>query len=58
MAKFKKSSEAIGNYIVRIYDSSIMLTKGIREGKLPVMVLDPVPRKKTRKKRRRRRRKQ
>jgi hypothetical protein len=51
-AKFEKSIEAISNYVVRNYDGGILLAKGIREGKLPVVVLPaaPLPRKRRKKK--------
>ena len=56
-AKFEKSIEAVSNYVVRNYDGGILLAKGMREGKLPVVVLPvaPLPRKRRKKKRRRRR---
>ena len=53
VAKFEKSSEAISNYVVQNYDSGIMLAKGIGEGKLPVVILDPAIRRKKRKKKKR-----
>ena len=51
-AKFEKSIEAISNYVVRNYDGGILLAKGMREGKLPVVVLPvaPLPRKRRKKK--------
>ena len=42
-AKFEKSIEIIGNYVVRNYDGGIILAKGIREGKLPVVSLPEAP---------------
>ena len=38
-AKFEKSIEIISNCVVRNYDGRILLAKGIREGKLPVVDL-------------------
>ena len=35
--RFEKSIKVIGNYVVRNYDGRILLAKGIREGKLPVV---------------------
>ena len=52
-ANFKKSSKAVSSCIMQNYDSGILLAKGIREGKLPVVVLDPAPRRKKGEKRRR-----
>ena len=41
--KFEKTIEAISNYVVRNYDGGILLAKGIREGKLPVVDLPAAP---------------
>ena len=43
VAKFKKISKAISNYVVRNYDSGILLAKGIQEGKLPTVALPITP---------------
>ena len=42
-AKFEKSIEAISNYIIQNYDGGILLAKGIRERKLPVVDLPVAP---------------
>ena len=56
-AKFEKTTKVISNYVVQNYDAGILLAKGIREGKLPVIDLSIVPIA-TGKRRRRRRRSQ
>ena len=49
-AKFEKSRKVISNYVVKKYNSGILLVKGIQEGKLPVVGLDPTPRRKKKEK--------
>ena len=42
-AKFEKTIEAIIRYVVRNFDAGILLAKGIRKGKLPIVDLSISP---------------